>query len=824
MINVASVVFGVACLLAAFSLLMPMSRRLNLPYTVALALFGIFIGTIVLQEFNSNEAARGFLGAIGSLRLPAEGYLFIFLPPLLFSAGLTIDVRRMLDEFVPIVLLAVVAVGLCTFIVGFAVGMISGMPLVVCVLLGSIVATTDSAAVLAIFRDLGVPKRLLILVEGESLFNDAAAIAIFTAFFAILTSPAPPSVWQASLNFFIGLLGGALVGYLLARATAIIIGYMRDAIMAETTLTVALAYITYYVAEANLGVSGVTAVVVAAITFAIDGRARFSPGAWVVARGIWRMLDFWATSLIFIMAAMVVPGAMLSLQITDLWAIGGIFVATLFARFVVLYGLIPLMARFGRSEPISGDYKRVLWWGGLRGAVTIALALAIAENPAVPGEVGRFILVASTGYVLATLLIQAPTLRPLMRFLKMAKLTERELLVRDRVMEVSRLQVKNQVAEIAEDIGLMKYVEQATQNLGGSESNEVVMGSDDRMQVALLALSRREEEIYFEYLQKGIVSRQSFEILRAHAGRISDATKTSGLFGYQAAAFVGLKWSIKLRMALAIQRRFGWQTELSKLLAERFEALLIIEIALHELREFARTSVKELVGDDTVSRICDVLLGRIRTVEGALKAVSLQFPSFAEGLNRRYLDRVALGLEEAQYRRQLSQSVITPEVFEDLEADRLRRLHAIDVRPRLDLGLKLSQMLANVPLFSVASKEDLARIARQLRPQLALPSERVIRQGEIGNCMYFIASGEVRVKLPDSEVRLSDGDYVGELALLTKRPRNADVVANGYCHLLVLDRGDFRRLCRENPELRKQIEKTAAARLETEIGHATSGL
>ena len=119
----------------------------------------------------------GLLGGINALALGSDAIVYLFLPILLFQAGLTIDVRRMVDDIAPVLLMAVVAVLVSTGAVGLALAAVSDLGLVVCLLLGAIVATTDPVAVVGIFRELGAPRRLLILIEGESLFNDAAAIA-----------------------------------------------------------------------------------------------------------------------------------------------------------------------------------------------------------------------------------------------------------------------------------------------------------------------------------------------------------------------------------------------------------------------------------------------------------------------------------------------------------------------------------------------------------------------------------------------------------------------------------------------------------------------
>ena len=143
----------------------------------------------------------------------ADVAIAAFLPALLFQAALTIDVRRMMEDAAPILLLAVVAVFVATAVIGLALWPLAGVPLVVCLMLGSIVATTDPAAVIAIFRDIGAPARLVRLVEGESLLNDAAAISIFTILLSQLTGQHPMSFAAATLTFvssFAGGLAGAL--------------------------------------------------------------------------------------------------------------------------------------------------------------------------------------------------------------------------------------------------------------------------------------------------------------------------------------------------------------------------------------------------------------------------------------------------------------------------------------------------------------------------------------------------------------------------------------------------------------------------------------
>src|SRR5207253_6407561 len=150
--------------------------------TVLLAIAGMalgFVGTSVISAgIGLGVLGDAFVG-LDKLEVGTDMFLPLFLPPLLFTAGLTIDVRRLLDEVSAVLLLAIVAVLVCIGVVAATVHVATGMDLVVCLLLGAIVSTTDPAAVIGIFRDVGAPQRLSILAEGESLFNDAVAIAAF---------------------------------------------------------------------------------------------------------------------------------------------------------------------------------------------------------------------------------------------------------------------------------------------------------------------------------------------------------------------------------------------------------------------------------------------------------------------------------------------------------------------------------------------------------------------------------------------------------------------------------------------------------------------
>src|SRR5690606_17754978 len=406
-------VFGLAGLLALVSFMPPLAGRLRLPYSVLLAIVGFVLGVIIHVHGWAPGVVADFLDTLQHFEISSETFLFVFLPVLLFETALATNIRRLLDDISPILVMAIVAVVVCTVMVGFSLAAISTYGLVVCLMLGAIVATTDPVAVVDIFREVGAPRRLMNLVEGEALFNDAATIALYSVLLTVLFQGGEPSAMAVLQNFMVSFLGGGVVGLAIGRLTTSLFIWLRGWPAAEVTLTVALAYLTFFIAEYYLGVSGVVATVMAGLVVNATGRTRMSPTTFEQLSGTWAQFGFWANSLIFVFAAMLIPRMMAEITWVEVLLILVLFIVTFLARAVIVYGLLPLLGRLRLSTEVSPSYRAVMLLGGLRGAVSLALALAVTEQPAVPHEARQFIAVATTGFVLMTLFINGLTLRPL---------------------------------------------------------------------------------------------------------------------------------------------------------------------------------------------------------------------------------------------------------------------------------------------------------------------------------------------------------------------------------------------------------------------------
>ncbi len=238
----------------------------------------------------------------------ANVFLYVLLPTLLFQVALGLNLRRMAEDWVPILVMAVVAVVLATFAIGLALQPFTTLPLVACLMLGAIVATTDPSAVVSIFRNIAAPQRLTRIVEGESLLNDAAAIALFGFFLTFVMLGVPnPTLQDALVGFPFLIFGGAATGWFLGRIGIGVLSWLGRFPLAQISLSVALPYVTYLVADQAFGVSGVIAVVMAGMTLNYLGPGRMTPTNWTNLREVWDVLAHWAGALIFLLAALLVP-------------------------------------------------------------------------------------------------------------------------------------------------------------------------------------------------------------------------------------------------------------------------------------------------------------------------------------------------------------------------------------------------------------------------------------------------------------------------------------------------------------------------------------
>lgn len=813
-------VFGLAALLALVSFMQPLAGRLRLPHSVLLAIVGFVLGVVIHVHGWAPGLVADFLDTLQHFEISSETFLYVFLPVLLFETALAMNFRRLLDDISPILVMAIVAVVVCTVAVGFSLAAISPYGLVVCLMLGAIVATTDPAAVIGIFREVGAPRRLTTLVEGEALFNDAASIALYSVLLAMLFSGVSPSASQIVRSFLLSFLGGGLAGFAMGRLAMSLFGWLRGWPAAEVTLTVALAYMTFFVAEHYLGVSGVVATVIAGLVVGSSGRTRMSPTTFEQLEGAWAQFGFWANSLIFLFAAMLIPRMMAEITWMEVLLTLVVFVVTLCARGLMVYGLLPLLSRLRLGTQVSRSYRVVMLVGGLRGAVSLALALAVTEQPAVPHEARQFIAVATTGFVLMTLFINGLALRPLIHRLGLNQLSPVDRTLRDQaqVVELEALRLKIDEMARHEHIGpevldrLHAVFDASQASVGAPQVRQ--LSDAQKVAVGMGILAGREEEMFFETLKAQVVDWRTAESLLARAERLGDAVRSGGLQGFEAAIAGDLHYSTSLRFALWLHHLTGWQFWLARVLAQRFTNLMCKWAVARRLIQFARTDVQPLLGSGATEIIVAAHQRRLTLLEGALQALALQYPGYARHLQEAYLARMARSMERMRYRDMLSQNLISGETYSDLIQQVDTRWGNLEESGKLDITLSAATLIQRVSLFEGLDDAAMTAIRRVLKPRLMIPGQDIPTRVGRSRAMYFVASGAVVLDLPDgTTAELGSGQIFGEMALAMDHDFQARARSLGYSRLLMLLERDFKRLQDRYPALREKIDAIVRQRL-----------
>ena len=384
------------------------ARRLRIPYTVAMVLAGLLVSALDL-ELNIFEA----------IGLEPELILLVFLPGLLFEASFHLDVRQLRANLRSILLLAIPGVLLSTGLVGAALHWALALSWTEALLFGVLISATDPIAVVALFKELGVDKRLGIVIEGESLLNDGVAIVVYTILAGLAAGRTDITVTGAAADFLVTVLGGIAFGALAGLIFAELMKRTEDPLL-DIALTTILAYGTYFFAEVALHglVSPVIAVVAAGITVGnvgTNGRMSATSNNMIVT--FWDFSVFSINSAIFLLI-----GLEFSIQnfVEQLGPILLTIVVVLAARAVVVY-LFRQLNR--RGTPMPRSWAHVLFWGGMRGAVSIALALSL--SPLI--ESRELLITLTFGYVFFSVVFQGISISPLLRKLGLTRRTDRQM-------------------------------------------------------------------------------------------------------------------------------------------------------------------------------------------------------------------------------------------------------------------------------------------------------------------------------------------------------------------------------------------------------------
>ena len=819
--GLAAVLLAIALLLVVVSAVQPLAQRMHLPETVLLALVGILIGgSADLLLRSSTNLFDGAARTLLDFPVNSEAFLLIFLPILVFQGALVIDVRRLAHESATVLLLAVVAVVVSTAAIGLALFPFAGMRLEVCLLLGAIVATTDPSAVVGIFRDIGAATRLTRLVEGEALLNDAAAISIFSILLSAITAGQPIHFGLATYSLVSSFIGGLVIGAVLARLTLFMITALGGTPAGEVTLTIALPYIAYIVCDDVFHFSGVVATAAAGLTFSLYGPSTLRPQTWRFLEELWEQLVFWAGSLVFVLASMLVPRLLVGLTRWDCVLIAIALAAGMAARAAVVFGMLPILALTKVSPPVPTAFKVTMVWGGLRGAITLALALAVTENPAIPIRVAHFVGILATGFVLITLLVNGTTLRSLVVFFGLDRLSPIDEALRHQILGIGLGEVRDRTRRLAGEFGfssqsqrhVIEVLDRRIAEEREANTFDTALGDRQRITLALITIANQERSILLDLFRIRGLSRNVMETLLRTADAMIDGARLAGRFGYVSAIRRQLRPSFGFRLAQWVHHALRIDQPLMVCMMERFERLLIQNLVSLALTRFMRRRMEPTLGIRVAEIVSEVLERRQKLLEDAIETMRLHYQGYTEALESRVLRQVSLRLQGEEYDKLLGESLISEELHRELQHDVETRRRRLDRRLKFNLKSGIESRINSMPALRGVPDAVLHDLAMMLSIRFIAPGEKLYDRGAKIGLVYFISAGVFEMHIAEHDVRYVQGDLIGAEEFISGRRMEATVRAVRFGHLLVMRAREFQRLVEDYPMVRDNVERIARVR------------
>jgi NhaP-type Na+/H+ or K+/H+ antiporter len=397
-------------------------QNAKLPYSVILLLAGIAFALLDKSGWVSTwvigELFHQIIHQVGAV--DPHLILFLFLPVLIFESAYAMEPHLFFRIAPQIVLLAVLGLVISMVLTAFAASLLFSWSLGVALLFGALICATDPVAVVSLLKEKSSRKRLETLIEGESLLNDGTAIVFFSLFYGFAAgSTTEINSWLVVRDFLWIVIAGTFIGAIVGMCVLGVIGRLLNQPLMEITLSVVAAYIAFIISE-QFHVSGVVSLVVLGLMFSTVGRTRISPEITHFLHQFWEMMAYLANTLIFLIVGIVIA-LHISVDDSALWLkLIALYLLLLFIRSASVIMLMPILKRIGVG--ITREKATVLVWAGLRGAVSLALALSLAQDPAVPKALGEQILFLTAGIVVLTIVINGSTMEWLLHLLGLDKL------------------------------------------------------------------------------------------------------------------------------------------------------------------------------------------------------------------------------------------------------------------------------------------------------------------------------------------------------------------------------------------------------------------
>ena len=805
-------------------------KKSPIPYTVLLLIFGICLGVADrldwFSEFGSLHIAVNWAGTIDPHLI-----LYVFLPTLIFEAAFAMDVHTFKKSVTNAVLLAVPGIVMALFLTAFLIIGINhfdvGLPAwtwQLALLFGIVISATDPVAVVALLKELGASKKLGTLIEGESLLNDGTAIVIFLVILGGITGASAdmgalqefvynlhPILKFAYISFG-GILLGIVVGMIIIKWVKKV---FNDALI-EICLIVVAAYITFYIAEGFLYVSGVLALVALGLYVAGIGRTRISPEVEHFLHEFWELAAFIANTLIFIIVGVVIANRT---QFTgkDFLILGIIYVGIHVVRAIVVLILFPFMRKAGYG--LDRKNATVIWFGALRGAIGLALALIVAGEESIDENVRNEFLFLTAGIVTLTLLVNATTIRFLLQKLGLTKVPPAKALMAFNAKQYLFQSSDNALERLKTDRFLSRANWTNVKKYLPKEPKDDI----SEMEIETIAETRRrilekEKSSYWHQFKDGLIGANAVRVLSEGINEVLDA---GGMISLAERKDLEELWKTpKLLNRLQswpllgrITRRMFFEKlttsyDCSRGFVEaQEEALKLVESMYRSLDEDDKEEERNLAVIES-----EINENRIHGLT-FLRNLRKNFPEIYNAIATRQAIRTLLNYERNTVDRIQKKGMIendeAKKMMVSIEA-RMKKL--MDTPPSIELPNPI-ELLYEFEWLRELDPKTFSRVVELFQNRIYAVGDRLIKEHSHGDGLFVIARGTVKITVGEKVVDiLGPGNVIGEMAVLTGTPRIATVTAESPVTALWMTSQHMQQVMQESKYLEEKFWEIAGTR------------
>lgn len=808
------IVFVVLSLLIG-ALIKSFAGVLKSPYSVTLLVCGLMVGFFSRSELGHHQFPDLNDALMVISNIDPHLILLLFLPTLIFESAFGMETHLFKRMFSQIAVLAVPGLLLTSALT--AVLAYYAFPWqwswTVSLLFGALISATDPVAVVSLLKEVSSRKRLETLIEGESLLNDGTAIVLFSLFYGLLSfeDHASMGVFVVSGQFLMVVVLGLCIGAGVGALVLAWVGRIFNQPLVEITLTITAAYIAYFIAEHVFHVSGVVAVVSLGLMLASFGRTRISPEVADFLHHFWHMMAHIANTLIFVLVGIIVATHIRLDVVSWWWSLMVLYVGIQMIRALSILFFMPVLKRIGVG--INRDKGMVLAWGGLRGAVSLSLALILNQSDVLPTELGEQVLFLTAGIVVLTIVINSTSMTWVLAKLgldklppgKQASLDKTRFAIKQCMLKELETLQRNVFLRRANWQALRQPFEQIKAPAAVTEVSEV--NANDLRVAFFRRLLETERKFYWTQFKHGaLTGPATAQLINAVEIALDNDPKLAprdSLFQFwKTPTYIRAFSRIPILNQLIVNFSFE-RLALSYDTARGFiQAQDEIIRYLHDLAPSVQ---------DAQDAIADIEANKIQT-QTHIESLREYFPDLSYSLETHSAHRLLLNIERSHLLSMVDEGVLDESEAQKLVKDVECRLAHLQQEGHYVSSKEISEQFKAMPWADGLKNKSLVLLGKMAQRQIYNEGELLYRQNQHATAVAVVMHGRLLIISPKSERQVEPGALIGCCAFLTDTYRTS-VKTITPAEVVWLDIHPLKKIASRD----KALEKTLAESLTSEV-------